>query len=334
MNRILITGGAGFIAHHMIYKILEETDWEIVSLDKLSFSGNLNRLHDILKDHPERHRVSVVYHDLRSEISQTTEKLIGKVNYILHMAANPHVDKSIQDPLSSVLDNVVGTCNILNYGRKQELTKFIYFSTDEVFGAASEHTNFDEYSRYNSGNPYSASKAGGEELAVAFFNTYKMPICITHSMNVYGERQQAGAFIPICISKILKDEELIIHSDETLTKVPTRKYIYVDDVTSAMMSILTNPTKIITHEGLIKVPKYNIVGNEILSILDIAKKVSKILNKDLKYTLNNSSRPGVDLHYSLTGNNLKELGWVQLNKFSETIDKVVKWFNNNRQWLG
>lgn len=333
MKRILITGGAGFIAHHTIKAILDNTDWEIVSLDKLSFSGNLNRLQDILKDNPDRNRVKVVFHDLRAELNEITDKLIGDIDYVLHMAANPHVDKSIQDPLSSVMDNVVGTCNILNYARNKNIDKFIYFSTDEVFGPASSETNFSEYSRYNSGNPYSASKAGGEELAVAFYNTYRMPIAITHSMNVYGERQQAAAFIPICISKILKGEELNIHSDETLTKIPTRKYIYVDDVVGALLKILNCQTKNITDEGIVKVPKYNIVGNEVINILDIAKSVSKILNKELKYKLSSSQRPGVDLHYSLTDSNLKHMDWSQQYTFKDTIPRVVTWFKNNPEWL-
>lgn len=331
--KFLITGGAGFIAHHMIKRLLDEPDSEIVCLDKLDFSGNLNRLHDSLKDDPRKNRVRIVYHDLRAEINSTTQNLIGEVDYILHMAANPHVDKSIQDPLSSVMDNVVGTCNILNYARKLNLMKFIYFSTDEVFGHASSTTSFNEYSRYNSGNPYSASKAGGEELAVSFYNTYKLPVSIIHSMNVYGERQQKAAFIPICIAKILAGECLNIHSDITLTKVPTRKYLYIDDVTDAVVKIINCAEVGTGDEGLIKVPKFNIVGEEVLSILDIAKQVSDILDMELKYKLSSSDRPGVDLNYSLTGSKIKELGWTQKHSFSETIPKVINWFKNNKEWL-
>lgn len=331
--KYLVTGGAGFIAHHMVKKLLDDLDAEIVCLDKLDFSGNLNRLHDSLKDDPRRNRVRFVYHDLRAEINTTTENLIGDIDYILHMAANPHVDKSIRDPLSSVMDNVVGTCNILNYARKLDLKKFIYFSTDEVFGHASDKTFFNEYSRYNSGNPYSASKAGGEELAVSFYNTYKVPVNIIHSMNVYGERQQKAAFIPICISKIFAGECLNIHSDETLTKVPTRKYVYIDDVTQAISLILKSNVSTIEDEGLLKVPKYNIIGEEVISILDIAKNISDILDKELKFRLTSSDRPGVDLHYSLSGSKIKELGWEQKYKFLDTIPKVVKWFSDNKQWL-
>jgi dTDP-glucose 4,6-dehydratase len=334
MNRILITGGAGFIAHHIIKEILDTTDWEIVSLDKLDFSGNLNRLADILSKSSEKHRVKVVHHDLRAEINKTTRGLIGDINYVLHMSANPHVDKSILDPLSSVLDNVVGTCNILNFARElPNLKRFIYFSTDEVFGTATDEVQFDEYSRYNSGNPYSASKASGEELAVAFYNTYKMPIYITHSMNVFGERQQAKAFIPICINKILNGETLTIHSDETLTQIPSRKYVYAKDVADAVMILLNTNIDYIEHEGLKKVPKFNIVGIENLSILDIAQTIAATIGKELNYKLTSSDRPGADIKYSMSNSHMYKLGWEAKVPFNTAIPGVVEWFLKNKEWL-
>ena len=210
MKRVLITGGAGFIAHHLIYYLLKNTDWEIISLDRLDYSGNLNRLNDILSEFSEKEksRVKVVYHDLKSEINPWITKDIGKVDIILHLAAGSHVDRSIDFPMEFVLDNVVGTANILEYARKinqsKKLERFIYFSTDEVFGPAPKGVDYKENDRYNSTNPYSASKAGGEELAVAYENTYNLPIYITHTMNVFGERQHPEKFIPMCIKKITK----------------------------------------------------------------------------------------------------------------------------------
>ena len=192
MIKALITGGAGFIAHHLVSKILKETDWEIVTLDRLDYSGNLNRLNDILQEFSaeDRKRVKVVFHDLKAELNPLIRSEIGNVDYILHLAAGSHVDRSIDYPMEFVLDNVVGTCNILEFARTQEnLKRFIYFSTDEVFGPAPEGIKYKENDRYNSTNPYSATKAGGEELAVAYENTYGLPIYITHTMNVFGERQ-------------------------------------------------------------------------------------------------------------------------------------------------
>ena len=337
MTTILITGGAGFIAHHTIKEILDKTDWNIISLDRLDFSGNLNRLYDMLKDHNQKHRVKIVYHDLKAEINQTTSNLIGNVDYILHMAANPHVDKSIKDPLGTVLDNVVGTCNILNFARTQMpiLKRFIYFSTDEVFGPTPPNVDFTEYSRYNSKNPYSASKAGGEELSVAFHNTYKLPVYIIHSMNVFGERQQAAAFIPICIRKILNDEELTIHSDRTLTKIPTRKYVHALDVASAILILLQQESHLVDtlDEGLVKVPKFNIAGMEKIDILTIAKTIAECIGKPLKYKISSSDRPGTDLDYSLSGSRLTNLGWYPKIPFKESIPSIVSWYTKNKEWI-
>jgi dTDP-glucose 4,6-dehydratase len=220
MIRALITGGAGFIAHHLVGKILKETDWEVVTLDRLDYSGNLNRLNDILQTFSveDRKRVKVVFHDLKAEVNPLIKSEIGEVDYVLHLAAGSHVDRSIEYPMEFVLDNVVGTCNILEFARTQKnLKRFIYFSTDEVFGPAPNGIKYKENDRYNSTNPYSASKAGGEELAVAYENTYGLPVYITHTMNVFGERQHPEKYIPMCIRRIRDGETVTIHSDSTRT---------------------------------------------------------------------------------------------------------------------
>ena len=241
MKRALITGGAGFIAHHLISQILKGTDWEVVTLDRLDFSGNLNRLQDILQDFsPEdRARVKVVFHDLKAAVNPLIAADIGKVEYILHLAAGSHVDRSIEYPMEFVMDNVVATCNILDYARGLDhLERFVYFSTDEVFGPAPNGINYRENDRYNSTNPYSATKAGGEELAVAFENTYKLPVYITHTMNVFGQRQHPEKFIPMCIKRIRDGEIVTIHSDETKTIPGARHYIHAEDVSDALLFLL------------------------------------------------------------------------------------------------
>ena len=140
MKKVLITGGAGFIAHHLIFYLINNTNWDIVSLDRLDYSGNLNRLDNILSNLTpgQKSRVKVVYHDLKSEINPWIKKEIGKIDIILHLAAGSHVDRSIDYPMEFVLDNVVGTANILDYAREvnasNQLERFIYFSTDEVLG--------------------------------------------------------------------------------------------------------------------------------------------------------------------------------------------------------
>ena len=204
-KKILITGGAGFIAHHVIDKILSTTDWEIITLDRLDFSGNLNRLKEVVSSYPqiEQKRVKVVHHDLKVELNPEISATIGKIDYISHLAAGSHVDRSISYPLEFVMDNVVGTAHILDYARKIDgLERFAYFSTDEVFGPAPAGVYYKENDRYNSTNPYSATKAGAEELVVAFENTYGLPAIITHTMNVFGERQNPENTYPWLLKKL------------------------------------------------------------------------------------------------------------------------------------
>ena len=341
MKRVLITGGAGFIAHHLIYYLLKNTDWEIVSLDRLDYSGNLNRLNDILSEFSEKKksRVKVVYHDLKSEINPWITKEIGKVDIILHLAAGSHVDRSIDFPMEFVLDNVVGTTNILEYARKinesQDLERFVYFSTDEVFGPAPKGVDYKENDRYNSTNPYSATKAGGEELSVAYENTYGLPVYITHTMNVFGERQHPEKFIPMCIKKIRDGELVTIHSDKT-KKIPgSRHYIHAEDVAEAIYFILTNNLENKVDFGGAKCPKFNIVGSEELNNLELAKIIADSQGKELNYEMVDfhSSRPGHDLRYSLSGEKLKQLGWQPSIKLTERIKQVVQWSLNNQNWI-
>lgn len=338
MKRILITGGAGFIAHHLVGKILKETDWEIVTLDRLDYSGNLNRLHDIMSDFEPKiqKRVKIVFHDLKAEINPLVKSEIGKVDYIAHLAAGSHVDRSIEYPMEFVLDNVVGTANILEYARSQNnLERFVYFSTDEVFGPAPDGIKYKENDRYNSTNPYSASKAGGEELAVAYENTYGLPVYITHTMNVFGQRQHPEKYIPMCISKINRYETVTIHSDNTKTIPGSRHYIHAEDVSDAVLFLLNNKLVLKTEWGGAKCPKFNIVGAEEINNYDLAKLIADAQNKPLNYQFIDfhSSRPGHDLRYALDGDKMKSLGWVPPKSVQQRITEVVKWTLNNDRWL-
>ena len=338
MKRALITGGAGFIAHHLISQILKSTDWEVVTLDRLDFSGNLNRLQDVLKDFSaeERARVKIVFHDLKAAVNPLIAADIGKVDYILHLAAGSHVDRSIEYPMEFVMDNVVATCNILDYARGLDhLERFVYFSTDEVFGPAPKGIDYRENDRYNSTNPYSATKAGGEELAVAYENTYNLPVYITHTMNVFGERQHPEKFIPMCIKKIRDGESVTIHSDKT-KKIPgSRHYIHAEDVAEAIYFILTKKLENEIDFGGAKCPKFNIVGSEELNNLELAQIIANCQNKELKYEMVDfhSSRPGHDLRYSLSGEKMKKLGWNPSIKLTERIEQVVDWSLNNENWI-
>ena len=341
MKNVLITGGAGFIAHHLIYFLLKNTDWNLVSLDRLDYSGNLNRLDSILsKLKPEqKSRVKIVYHDLKSEINPWIRKELGEIDIILHLAAGSHVDRSIDFPMEFVLDNVVGTANILEYARSinksNGLERFVYFSTDEIFGPAPKGIYYKENDRYNSTNPYSATKAGGEELSVAYENTYGLPVYITHTMNVFGERQHPEKFIPMCIKKIRDGETVTIHSDKSKKIAGSRHYIHADDVAEAIYFLISNKIESKIDFGGAKCPKFNIVGSEEIDNLELAKIIANCQGKELNYEMVDfhSSRPGHDLRYSLSGDKMEKLGWKPSIKLSERIKQVVNWSLNNQNWI-
>ena len=327
-KKVLVTGGAGFIGHHIIHYLLNETNYDIVSLDRLDYSGSYNRIQQVIGQNEKwRRRVKIVWYDLKAEMNLITAKQINKPDIILHLAAASHVDRSIIEPLSFVLDNVVGTVNLLNYAKSlTKLEKFIYFSTDEVFGPAPLNIKYKENDRYNSGNPYAASKAGAEEMCVAYNNTYKMPIIITHTMNVLGERQHPEKYLPKIINHILNKKTLTIHSNKNKTKAGSRFYIHAKDVADAIYFILKKG-----KAG----EKYNIVGSKELDNLELAKIVSKHIGKKLKYKFVDfhSSRPGHDLRYALDGNKLRKIGWQPQKNIEQRIKDTVDWTILNEDWL-
>jgi dTDP-glucose 4,6-dehydratase len=340
---VLITGGAGFIAHHVIDKMLAETDWKIVCLDRLDISGNLNRLHDMLQEHDPKlvsQRLRIVFHDLKAELNSQIVQDIGHVDIVLHLAAGSHVDRSITYPMEFVQDNVVGTVNMLDYARKNfpNLEKFVYFSTDEIFGVAPPGVSYKEYDRYNSTNPYSASKAAAEEFCVAYENTYKMPIIVTHTMNVFGERQHPEKFIPSTIQKVRDGDTVIIHADPTRTQAGTRMYIHAKDVAEGLMFILNTLPAGYKHSGdygHAHCPKFNLVGTEEIDNLTLAQMIATAQGRELIYEMTDfhTSRPGHDLRYALDGGLLKQLGWEPKIRLSERINEVVKWTLENDRWL-
>lgn len=328
-TRVLITGIAGFIGHHIAEHLLKNTSWDLVGLDRLDSTSTLHRLLDIECWEEEKHRVSFVFHDLKAEVNDLVAKQIGHVDIVLHLAASTHVDRSITDPRSFVLDNTLGTCNLLEWSRRRDPNPlFLQFSTDEVFGPAPEGTEYEEWDRYKSGNPYAASKAGAEELCVAYENTYGIPMIVTHCMNVIGERQHQEKFVPMVVRKVLRGELVTVHADKTCTKPGSRFYIHARNVAAAVLYLLERfPSA--------KGEKFNIVGELELDNLQLAEKIAAILEKPLRHELVDfhSSRPGHDLRYALDGFKLASLGFVYPKTFEESLRKTVLWYRDNPLWL-
>ena len=340
--KILVTGGAGFAGHHFVESLLKNTDWEIVILDKLAYASNgMSRLRDIKAF--DKNRVSMFAMDVSFPVSVGVEREIGYVDYIVHMAAETDVNRSIVDPRTFVQSNVVGTMEMLQLARHMasRLKAFIYFGTDEQFGPCYEGApSFKEMARYNPTNPYAATKAAGDMLCLAWANTYGLPMICTHTMNMFGERQHPEKYIPLVIRKILRSETIYVHSDATRTKAGSRAYIHCRNVAQAIQFILLNAKPGI---GMKLKEKYNIVGEKEVDNLELAKMIHGIMEKVLQrpFPLKvelvdfHSSRPGHDMRYSLDGRKLAELGWTPPKTFNESLEKMVEWAVSpeNISWL-
>tara|TARA_R110002051_G_scaffold300496_1_gene367920 strand:+ start:1199 stop:2191 length:993 start_codon:yes stop_codon:yes gene_type:complete len=324
-KKILITGGAGFIGHHVIEHFLASTNCDIVSLDRIDTSSNLGRLQIILEKKPEwRSRLKIVWHDLKSPLNDYVAEQIGPIDYILHLAAGSHVDRSVRNPLQFVLDNVVGTTNLLEYVRLRlpEIEVFLNFSTDEVFGPAVEGVTFAEDDRHNPCNPYSASKSAAEQICNAYCITYGIPVITSHTMNVYGIRQNNEKFIPLVIDKLRNNETVFVHTDKE-GNIGARKYLHVKDVACSLLMLLE-----------IGVPgeKYNISSDVEVDNLTLASEISNIMGIDLIYKLEypEKTRGVNDVRYSISGNKIRDLGWSPQWTIQEGLKDVIQWYMTNK----
>lgn len=329
LKKILITGGNGFFGHHFCESVLKNTNWDIYIVDRLSYaSSGYDRLKEV--NCYDDSRIKHFSHDFTLPITEGLLQELNEVNYIAHLGAETHVDNSITNPEIFIRANVIGTMNMLQFARQcPNLEKFFYMGTDEVFGPAPIETvpnGYKEWDRYNSTNPYSAAKAGGEELCLAWANCYGTPVIIGHTMNLFGERQNSEKYIPKVINKILNDEEIQIHSSPDLLTSGSRFWIHCRNAAAAILFLLNN--------GKIR-DKYNIVGEKELSNLEIALFIGKILNKEVKYKMINfhESRPGHDLRYGLCGDKLKSMGFSYSKNFEESLKNTIIWTLDNKKWL-
>lgn len=319
MKRILITGAAGFIGRHFTRYVLEQTGWSVVMLDRLGEGSKPDEVAMWLRSIPQaRERTRFYWHDLRS---YRQPDIHGPVNYIVHLAAGSHVDRSIKDPLGFIADNVTGTAHLLEFARRCEgMEKFLHFSTDEVFGAATDGRAFDEYDSFHPTNPYAASKAAAEALCPAWANTFGLPIVVTRCTNVCGPGQDAEKFIPSTVVKVGRGEVVQIHSRNGAPS--SRKYIDVEDVCSATLTALTRGGVISGRNS----GYYNIAGEVDHSNLEVAQSIAKLMGKPLLHELvqDPPNRPRPDMRYDLDASRLKALGWSPRVELVETLTRILE----------
>ncbi|KAL3902050.1 MAG: hypothetical protein SGPRY_012197, partial [Prymnesium sp.] len=259
--------------------------------------------YDRLRDTGVFHLLHTFCYDLSNPISAGLfyELQSNLVEVIIHIAAETHVDNSIDTPVPFVENNIKSTLNLLEYARRlPQLKHFIYFSTDEVYGSAADGQAYKESDPHKPSNPYSASKSAAEMICQSYFNTYGVPLYVMNVMNAFGERQHPEKFIPLCMNKILRGETLTIHAYPGAERAGSRWYIHARNIAAAVHFVLKKGTL-----G----EKYNVQGEAEVDNLQIAKFVAKELGKELKYEMhdNPGSRPGHDLRYSLDGTKLRDM---------------------------
>lgn len=331
-KKVLITGISWFIWHHLLDVLLKKTDYDIVWLYRNGNAGNLNKIEDLKSYKENKNRVKLLWSDLRNPINNLLSEQIWEVDYILHLWALTHVDRSILYPMESVMDNVIATVNILEFARTQKKLKmFNYFSTDEVFWTAPEWYEYKEWDRHNPWNPYSAWKSSWEMYCKAYNNTYWLPIFITNCMNVIWERQDPEKFLPKVINYVLNNKTIHIHSNKDKTKAWTRFYLDVQNIADAIVFLMENAKSW---------DSYNIVWDVEVDNLEFAKIIAKEVNniypdKNLKYEMVDfhSSRPWHDLRYALDWQKLKNMGYNYPLTFEESVRQIVNWYLDNPEWL-
>jgi len=337
-NKIfLITGGAGFIGSALIKHIINTTNHSVINIDKLSYSGNLQSLESIETN--ERYifeQADICNGDIMLKIIQKYQPDI-----VMHLAAESHVDRSIDEPIDFIQNNIIGTFNLLEKtkhywqllkGEKKDNFRFLYVSTDEVYGDLDgKNSFFTEESQYKPSSPYSASKASSDHLVRAWHRTYNLPVMITHCSNNYGPFQFPEKLIPHIILNAIKGNEIPVYGNGK----QIRDWLYVDDHVHALMIVALNANLGET---------YDIGGHNEIQNIEVVNKVCSILDSLVPEYLNGlttfselityvKDRPGHDLRYAIDSRKIrKDLGWKPLEDFDSGIQKTVEWYLNNMIW--
>jgi dTDP-glucose 4,6-dehydratase len=315
-KRVLVTGGAGFISSNFIHHLLANTGYEVVSLDALTYAGNLENLADVMS----HERLSFVHGDIRD--AELVAKVVAEVDVIVNAAAESHVEKSIAEGASEfVTTNVEGTQILLDAIRRTPVERFILISSSEVYGTA-EYAPMDEEHPLNPRSPYAATKAGGDRLAYSYYVTYGLPIVIVRPFNNYGPRQHPEKVIPRFITQALSGEPLTIHGDGHAS----RDWLYVDDDAEAIEAIIATDIDVLAGEVV------NVATGVDISVRDVAEAVQAAVGVDVEQAFV-EERPGqVDRHIGSTEKIARLTGWHARTDFEQGLERTVAWYRENEVW--
>lgn len=334
MKRIMVTGASGLMGAHVVRHILKTTDYSGIVLPvTYKHRGIQDRISYLLEGNVDAlSRVNIVPVDLAQPLSPVTYAKFGKIDHVINCASESHVNRSIENPTPFILNNVSLMCNMLDWARETGVEKFLHISTDEVYGPGSKHrTNKEWKDLHLPSNPYAASKAAQEDIALSYWRTYGIPIAIVNSMNIIGETQDSEKYMALVMKKIYNNEKVTVHSNGG--EIGSRYYLHARSLASGLMHILDQD---FPKYGEADLPlRMHIAGEKKLNNLELAQLVAKAAGRQLNYELidPNTERPGHDMHYALSGENLANSGWKHPVAIEESISSVVKWTYEHPEWL-
>ena len=343
--KVLLTGAGGFVGHHTLAHLLKTTDWEVVATDSFRHYGVSARIRAVFDELPgERSRVKVVTHDLSTPIDSITAREFGNPDVIINMASDSHVDRSITDPRPFVENNVGLVLTLLEYARTlPDLITFIQIGTDEVYGPAPVGFNHPEWSPQIPSNPYSASKSAQEAIAIAYWRTYNIPLILTNTMNIIGERQDVEKFVPLIIRSLQKSVPVPVHSimHANAWECGSRFYLHARNQADALRFLIKHfsGTPHRYTDGLDRPERFNVSGEVEVSndemVFLIAKflGISKQTSEIIEYVNVEGARPGHDLRYALNGAKLLDMGWNPPVPFEKSLERTVNWTVKNPIWV-
>lgn len=323
------------MGHHTLEHLLVTTDWHIVCTDSFRHRGKTDRLREVLESHPDKSdRVEVVTHDLTVPVSPQLAHRFGKIDYLISMASESHVDRSITDPRPFFENNVALVLTLLEYAREYGVEKFLHVSTDEVYGPASKGHNHAEGEPHRPSNPYSASKSAQEAACYSYWRTYGLPIAVSNTMNIIGERQDPEKFVPLVLSKVLRGETIPVHASRD-GKPGSRFYLHARNQADALRFLLETQD-FPTYRPGAEMGRWNVVGEREVDNLEMAVLIAHYADKPAFYELVDfhSSRPGHDARYALDGSKLAALGWTPPVPLENSLEKTVRWSLQHPEWLG